>query len=263
MPRSRRPTPTSDVFPVRWVQPRGREGRAAVAMSRFLPLALTRAAEDGDLAGVAAGLDAGVDANARSVFQTCLLHIAARRGHHEMVLELLRRGAEVGALDYGGMRRTALHWACQHGHVKCVETLVAWGADTKAQGRSWAKLVQGQRCAGGACLAGGAARLSAGPVSFAWSRCGELLDSASPCEQSPSSLCKNNSVRLALERPAWSPQIHNQFPSRFRDAVQLLLMAAGRGDKVPDKTKASICNLSRDAMCVVIRHMAYPLSAWM
>jgi Ankyrin repeat len=30
----------------------------------------------------------------------------------------------------GGMRRTALHWACQRGDVKCVEALVAAGADT-------------------------------------------------------------------------------------------------------------------------------------
>lgn len=30
----------------------------------------------------------------------------------------------------GGRRRTALHWACQRGDVKCVEALVAAGADT-------------------------------------------------------------------------------------------------------------------------------------
>ena len=31
----------------------------------------------------------------------------------------------------GGMRRTALHWACQGGHVRMVELLMDFGADTK------------------------------------------------------------------------------------------------------------------------------------
>ena len=31
----------------------------------------------------------------------------------------------------GGMRRTALHWACQGGHVRIVELLLEHGADTK------------------------------------------------------------------------------------------------------------------------------------
>lgn len=29
------------------------------------------------------------------------------------------------------MRRTALHWACQGGHVSMVELLMEFGADTK------------------------------------------------------------------------------------------------------------------------------------
>jgi len=33
----------------------------------------------------------------------------------------------------GGMRRTALHWACLQGHVRVVEQLIAHGADTKAR----------------------------------------------------------------------------------------------------------------------------------
>ena len=105
----------------------------------------------------------------------------------------------------GGMRRTALHWACQHGDVKCVEALVAAGADTtvrsdstrssgctatsawylepsdivealysvlgaQVQGKSWSQLVQGQRC-------------------------GQLLQSNSPSEHSPSDLCSNSFVR--------------------------------------------------------------------
>ena len=74
--------------------------------------------------------------------------------------ELLRRGIDMNALDFvsdshamlryhyppasncrpssdmhacmqGGMRRTALHWACQAGNVRIVELLVDHGADTK------------------------------------------------------------------------------------------------------------------------------------
>lgn len=29
------------------------------------------------------------------------------------------------------MRRTALHWACQGGHIRMVELLMEFGADTK------------------------------------------------------------------------------------------------------------------------------------
>ena len=36
----------------------------------------------------------------------------------------------------GGMRRTAVHWACQGGHVQMVELLMEFGADTKVPCRS-------------------------------------------------------------------------------------------------------------------------------
>lgn len=36
-------------------------------------------------------------------------------------------------LMQGGMRRTALHWACQGGHVHMVELLMEYGADTKVE----------------------------------------------------------------------------------------------------------------------------------
>ena len=67
----------------------------------------------------------------RTLYQSTLLHVAARHGHAELARALLARGADVNALDYGGMRRSPLHWACKGGHVALVELLVEAGADTK------------------------------------------------------------------------------------------------------------------------------------
>lgn len=65
------------------------------------------------------------------MYQSTLLHAAARHGHAQLAAALLERGADANALDYGGMRRSALHWACRGGHVQLVEMLVEAGADTK------------------------------------------------------------------------------------------------------------------------------------
>ena len=69
--------------------------------------------------------------DARTLYQSTLLHVAARHGHTELAAALLARGADVNALDYGGMRRSPLHWACKGGHVALVELLLDAGADTK------------------------------------------------------------------------------------------------------------------------------------
>ena len=69
--------------------------------------------------------------DARTLYQSTLLHVAARHGHTELAAALLARGADVNSLDYGGMRRSPLHWACKGGHVALVELLVEAGADTK------------------------------------------------------------------------------------------------------------------------------------
>jgi ankyrin repeat protein len=37
-------------------------------------------------------------------------------------------------LDFGGMRRSPLHWACHGGHVALVELLLEAGADTTVGG---------------------------------------------------------------------------------------------------------------------------------
>lgn len=77
-----------------------------------LSVAIWAAAERGDTATVDGLLDdegyPGPDC--RSVNQSTLLHCAAKLGHLQLAATLLARGANVNALDYGGMRRTPLHW---------------------------------------------------------------------------------------------------------------------------------------------------------
>jgi cytochrome c len=118
------------------------------------------AAKKGDLAAVAAALDAGVDANASDGLATPLYYAVTKR-HFEIAKLLLSRGADVNVvsnwgppvinaawngdfeilkllLSYGAnpngefKTETALHLAAQRGHLNCVELLVKAGADVNA-----------------------------------------------------------------------------------------------------------------------------------
>lgn len=60
------------------------------------------AASHGDVCFIEACLDAGLHPDTRSVFQTCLVHVAAKFGHNEILKLLISRGADVNALDYVG-----------------------------------------------------------------------------------------------------------------------------------------------------------------
>ena len=65
------------------------------------------AAKNGDLAGVQAELDKGVDVNAKSRTATTPLHYAAAYGHEEIAKLLIAKGANVNAKDGIGGKTTA------------------------------------------------------------------------------------------------------------------------------------------------------------
>ena len=52
-------------------------------------------------------------------------------------------------------------------------------------------------------------------------KCGQLIKSDEAIDKSPAEVCSNNSVRLALERLEWSPEINHMFPPRFKVAFRL------------------------------------------
>ncbi|CAL8471115.1 g10657 [Coccomyxa elongata] len=261
-------------------------------MFGFVDQSVADAAGTGDLKAVQDYLDANPhQLDNRTLFQSNLLHIAARNGQTAIAEELLWRGIDLDALDYGGMRRTALHWACQGGHVRIVELLVDYGANTEiwcshdmlqqqqqlqqhlqqqehqqhqVQGKAWSMLVQGKRC-------------------------GRLIDRDAPFEDSPSSLCSSYSVRLALERPEWTPQTHHMFPPRFKEMVRLLLLFQHCARRTPLETSgiaaepdqategaeadhvlrgkqacAGMCRqLDWDCLREILALSAYPISSWL
>ena len=89
------------------------------------------AAWDGDLAGVQAELDKGVDVNAKGYRERTPLHDAAYRGHKEIVELLIDAGADVNAKSERG--RAPLRDAADNGHNEIVELLLTYGADVNAK----------------------------------------------------------------------------------------------------------------------------------
>lgn len=101
-------------------------------------------------------------------------------------------------------------------------------------------------------------------------RCGSLLQSNAPPEESPEDLCKTNLVRsapassacifrfqfaqarpafkgaeyvclcrLALLRPPWSPESHKDFPEEFRAVARLLVLAAGGRSQAAEQAQVA------------------------
>jgi ankyrin repeat protein len=75
--------------------------------------------------------EAGVDLNARDVFDCECLHYSAIAGRDALVRWLLAAGADVDSIDSGG--RTPLHNACYSAGNSCVALLLAAGANVHAR----------------------------------------------------------------------------------------------------------------------------------
>ena len=102
------------------------------------------AARNGNLAGVQAELDKGVDVNAKDTFffmdsgdgfiipyyERTPLHEAAMEGHREIVELLIAKGADVNVKSADGT--TPLHFAARHKGI--AELLIDKGADVNAKG---------------------------------------------------------------------------------------------------------------------------------
>ncbi|MDC0309661.1 ankyrin repeat domain-containing protein [bacterium] len=94
------------------------------------------AARNGDLAGVQAELDKGVDVNAKREGGSTPLHGAAEGGHEEIVKLLIVAGADLHARTVpmlGGGGWTPLHSAARQGHKEIVELLIANGTDVNSR----------------------------------------------------------------------------------------------------------------------------------
>ena len=86
------------------------------------------AAINGDLAGVQAELDKGVDVNVKDMLGFTPLHLAVTKEIAEL---LINEGADVNAKKKDGW--TPLHFAVYYGHKEIVELLIANGADVNAK----------------------------------------------------------------------------------------------------------------------------------
>lgn len=92
------------------------------------PAALWKAAREGDLAGVRAALEAGVDVNAATPYGATALSFACDRGHLSIVTTLLEAGGDPNVKDtfYGA---TPLTWARTNEHFEVLTALLAAGAE--------------------------------------------------------------------------------------------------------------------------------------
>src|SRR5579862_7018293 len=96
------------------------------------PNQLFLAAENGNKDAVEAVLaKKGMKVNAKeSTFGMTALHVAASKGHTEIVELLLANGSDIEAKEETG--RTPLHTAAFRGHATVVEVLIAKGANVNA-----------------------------------------------------------------------------------------------------------------------------------
>lgn len=100
---------------------------AATPAVRASKEALLDAARRGDLPGVKAALDSGVDVNAKTDYGVTALTYASEKGYTDIAKVLIDRGADVDAQDYFFSSR-AINWAARNDHADIVKLLLAHGA---------------------------------------------------------------------------------------------------------------------------------------
>ncbi|MEV7739689.1 ankyrin repeat domain-containing protein [Streptomyces sp. NPDC088921] len=86
---------------------------------------LTRAAKDGDAAGVARVLSEGAEVDTPNAARRTALDLAAREGHTEIVRLLLAAGADPQQQTGEYDETTPLCQAAMHGHTEAVRVLSA------------------------------------------------------------------------------------------------------------------------------------------
>ena len=77
-------------------------------------------------------MDRGLLVTVRDGQQRTALHCAAGGGHLELVVELMRRGAEIAAQDADGL--TAAELAEARGHTQIVEAIKVGAGDLSPKG---------------------------------------------------------------------------------------------------------------------------------
>eukprot|EP00929_Paragymnodinium_shiwhaense_P060834 TRINITY_DN30368_c0_g1_i1.p1 TRINITY_DN30368_c0_g1~~TRINITY_DN30368_c0_g1_i1.p1 ORF type:complete len:308 (-),score=76.08 TRINITY_DN30368_c0_g1_i1:340-1263(-) len=89
---------------------------------------LVRSAEQGKLSDVKSLLANRTDPNSQDDLGMTALHVAAKKGHAEVVSQLLEGGADPLTLS-SKVKLKPLHYACKYGHVETVKALLAARAD--------------------------------------------------------------------------------------------------------------------------------------
>jgi hypothetical protein len=110
---------------------RQREEARRAEIEQQLAADLIGAVQFGDLDAVKEALEAGADVNARDIYGSTLLHIAAYCCQIEIAEFLIEAGADVNARDDEG--DTPLHEAAHYGHIEMVALLLDKGADMNAR----------------------------------------------------------------------------------------------------------------------------------
>ena len=214
------------------------------------------------------GAGSSLDLNSRDVFQSCLIHIAAKRGDYRVVSLLIDHGANVLAVDFAGLRKTALHHAALlGGHkspystVRTCEVLVRAIESKKGDevgksevasvlqsmpwsGRSWKELIDKHGL--DPILPPGSLALDDGRRP-----CAEAFGSGEAREGEER---ENPLVVMAITQPKWTRETSKRFPEAMKRSVRALLLLSRR---ITD----GIC-LTEDLVAAIAEKAAYPLSDW-